>query len=140
MVAIKDLDPFRYLPVERPALLAVGWLEAEGEFTRGNVPSEFFQKLGELCIDPWQPAVSAGLHQCSLCQFEPPTFTGNVYVPYHGRIYVAPVGVAHYIAAHWYRPPEEFVQAVLSCPSMRSLQYHKAMLANGGRSLITPKA
>jgi hypothetical protein len=140
MAAIKDLAPYSYLPSECPALLAIGWLERESEFTRGNVPYEFFQKLSELCINPWQPIVSVGLHHCSLCQFEPPAFENNVFVPYHGRIYVAPVGVVHYIAAHWYLPPQEFIQAVLACPPMRSLEYHKALLANGGRSLIKPPA
>ena len=138
MTAIKDLAPYYYLPSECTALLAIGWLEQESEFTRGNVPAEFFQKLSELCVNPWQPFVSFGVHKCRLCQFEPPAFGSNVFVPYQGHIYVAPVGVVHYIAAHWYLPPQEFIQAVLACPPMRSLEYHKALLANGGRILIKP--
>lgn len=140
MAAIKDLDPCHYLPLECTALRAVGWLSRESEYARGSVSHEFLQKLKQLCVEPWQPVVSAGLHECELCQFEAPAFSSNVFVPYQGSIYVAPVAVVHYIAAHWYLPPEEFIQGVLACPAMRSLEYHKALLANGGRSLVRSAA
>jgi hypothetical protein len=141
MAAIKDLEPCSYLPrLGRPTLLAIGWLERHSEFMRGSSSPEFFRKLCELCANPWEPVASAGHHQCSLCQFEPPAFGGNVFIPHQGYIYVAPVGVVHYIAAHWYLPPQAFIQAVLACPPMRSLEYHKALLANGGRNLIKPSA
>lgn len=136
MTAIKDLAPCHYLPLECAALRAVGWLGRESEWPKGSVPSEFLDKLKELCADPWQPIVSAGGHQCDLCQFDGPCFGSNVFVPYRGSIYVAPVGIVHYIVAHWYRPPEEFIQGVLACPPMRSVDYLKALLANGGRGLV----
>lgn len=136
MAGISDLEPCRYLPLQNEALLAVGWLEHGVEFRQGRVAEDFYAKLKALCSDPWQPVVSAGLHQCSLCQFDSPAFSSNVFVPYSGRIYVAPVGILHYIAAHWYCPPEVFVAAVLACPPMRSMEYKRSVLANGGRSLI----
>jgi hypothetical protein len=49
---------------------------------------------------------------------------------------MAPVAVAHYISAHWYRPPQIFIEAVLKCPPIDSMNYKKAPLANGGRSLV----
>jgi hypothetical protein len=140
MAAIKDLDPCHYLPLECTALRAIGWLATGSEYTRGSASSEFVQKLKELCADPWQPMVSAGRHECELCQFEAPAFSGNVFVPHQGSIYVAPVAIVHYIAAHWYLPPESFIHGVLACPPMRSLEYHKALLANGGRSLVRAAA
>ena len=45
-------------------------------------------------------------------------------------------GITHYIAAHWYRPPDVFLEAVRACPPMRSMDYMKALLANGGRGLV----
>jgi hypothetical protein len=136
MAAISDLEPCRYLPLQCEGLLAVGWLEHGVPFEQGRVAEAFFAKLKALCSDPWQPVVSAGLHRCSLCQFDGPAFNGNVFIPYAGCIYVAPVGIVHYIAAHWYRPPEVFVAAVLACPPMRSMEYKRSVLAHGGRSLV----
>jgi len=136
MTTIRDLDRCDLLPVDSDALRTVGWLGEDSDFQHGEVQLNFFERLKLLCADPWEPVVSAGLHQCQLCQFDGPRFSRNVFVPYQGQIYVAPVGIVHYIAAHRYRPPQQFVDAVLACPPMRSMQYHKALLANGGRSLV----
>ena len=136
MATIGDLKPCHYLPLECEALRAVGWLGAGTEYTRGKVSAEFFEKLKVLTANPWQPVGRAGRHACELCQFEAPAFGSNVFIPFGGYVYVAPVAVVHYIAAHWYRPPEEFIQGVRACPPMRSIQYYKALLANGGRSLV----
>jgi hypothetical protein len=137
MTTIKDLEPCRYFPVECDALIAVGWLGTDAAFETGPVSEQLFSKLKDLCSDPWQPVVSFGLHVCELCQFDAPAFSSNVFVPYHGKIYVAPVAIVHYIAAHWYRPPQIFVDAVVACPPIRSIDDKKAILANGGRSLVT---
>ncbi|WP_139215492.1 DUF7919 family protein [Lysobacter sp. cf310] len=91
-------------------------------------------------MNPWQPFVTAGLHSCELCQFDAPKFSANIFIPFEGRIFVAPVGIVHYIAAHWYLPPSRFQEAVMHCPSMRSMEYKKAILSNGGRPLITGAA
>ena len=136
MTSTRDLDPCRYLPVETDALMAVGWLTRESRFETGSVPEPFFRKLSELCAMPWQPMVASGFHVCELCQFDGPRFGDNLFVPYAGRIYVAPVGIVHYVASHWYRPPQIFVDAVLACPPIKSMAYKKALLANGGRDLV----
>ena len=101
-----------------------------------HISEQFFCKLKELCSAPWQPIVSGGFHCCELCQFDAPRFSDNVFVPYRGKIYVAPVAIVHYISTHWYRPPQIFVDAVLTCAPMHSMDYNKAMFANGGRSLV----
>lgn len=88
----------------------------------------FFAKLASLCSLPWQPLVFAGSHRCDLCQFDGPQFSANLFVPHGGRIYVAPVAITHYIAAHWYHPPDIFIRAVLECPAMSSMEYKKAIL------------
>jgi hypothetical protein len=100
------------------------------------LPKPFFRKLAQLCADPWQPVVSAGAHACELCQFDAPQFSANVFVPHAGKIYAAPVAVVHYVAAHWYCPPQVFIDAVLACPHMTSMEYKKALLANRGRGLL----
>src|SRR5215467_10824362 len=128
MTTIKDLEPCRYFPVECDALVAVGWLGTEAAFETGRVSEQLFSKLKDLCSAPWQPIVSFGVHVCELCQFDAPAFSDNVFVPYKGKIYVAPVAIVHYIAAHWYRPPQIFIDAVVTCPPIRSMDYKNAIL------------
>lgn len=136
MTFLKDLGPCTYLPLSCEALVAVGWLGRDSEFEKGAVTEEFVRKLSELTREPWQPVVSAGFHSCDLCQFDGPRSTNNVFIPFKAKIYVAPTAIVHYIKAHWYRPPELFIEAVLACPAMKSMEYKKALLANGGRSLV----
>lgn len=54
----------------------------------------------------------------------------------NGCIYIAPSTVIHYIDAHHYCPPDEFQKAVVNCPEMRSMNYLKAILANGPKELV----
>ena len=42
----------------------------------------------------------------------------------------------HYIDAHHYKPPDIFIEATMACPEMRSMDYFRMLLANGGRSLV----
>lgn len=136
MTAIIDLSPCEYFPVPSENLVAVGWLSRESNFELQSVDWTFFEKLTSLFKEPWQPVASAGWHTCGLCQFNSPRFHSNVFIPYDGRIFVAPEGILHYIAAHWYKPPDIFVRAVMNCPAMNSMEYKKALLANGGRNLV----
>ncbi len=59
----------------------------------------------------------------------------NVMLPGEGVIYVAPSLVAHYVDAHEYQPPQEFMEAVIQCPPMRSMQYLRAIKSIGGSAL-----
>ena len=132
-------------------LKAIGWLSLDHPFANGLVTEEFFRKLCQILSNHWNPGpCPAGFHRCEFCRF-----TGNgsasfegyevvswskseLYVPGDGCIYIAPQSIAHYIDAHGYRPPYEFIDAVLNCPPMRSVPYMKAILANGGRGLGKP--
>jgi len=60
----------------------------------------------------------------------------NLFVPGEGCIYGSPSMIAHYIEAHGYAPPEEFIAAVLRCPDMRSEAYRNFCIANGGERLV----
>jgi hypothetical protein len=112
VTAIRDLDPLRYFSVECDALTAVGWLTRDSVFETGSAPELFFRKISELCAMPWQPTVAAGFHVCDLCQFDRPHFGDNLFVPYSAES-THPVGIVHYIAAHWYRSPQIFQGAVV---------------------------
>jgi hypothetical protein len=149
MAYIPDNTVCRYFPIDAPDnLLAIGWLDGEHAFTHGPMSREFFIKLLDLLRNPWEPICACGYHTCEVCRFSEDgmaTFDGrtipgksaaNLYVPYQGVIYVAPELIAHYIDSHRYRPPDIFIEAVLACPPTNSMAYKKALLENGGRSLL----
>ena len=129
-------------------LRAVGWLERGWAYSKGEVTEPFFEALLNLLVRPWEPVAAAGPHACSQCRFAGGpaqlTFGGttitmgvsNVYVPGNAVIYVAPSLVAHYVDAHEYQPPKEFMEAVLQCPPMRSMEYLRAIKSIGGSALI----
>lgn len=56
------------------------------------------------------------------------------------EFYVAAVGILHYIASHWYQPPPQFIDAVLSCAATRTKEYKKLFLSNGGTALLREPA
>lgn len=118
------------------ALIAVGWLTIGKPFPMGTTDSQVFTKLKGLLNDPWQPMVSCGVHDCELCQYDPPHGQVNLFVPNKSIIFVCPELIIHYIAAHHYRPPAEFLTAVAACPDTRTMQYKKMFLESGGRTLL----
>ncbi len=144
-----DLSPCDYFWEDATHFKAVGWLARGESFATGEVSELVFEKLCELLVNPWNPAYPAGFHSCELCrftggmgqaQFKSFVISGqsasSLFIPGDGVIYVSPSSITHYIDAHAYQPPEEFCEAVLRCPPMRSTGYFKALLANGGREMV----
>lgn len=130
-----DLSKCDYFGDVPENLVAVGWLANSSPFAVGSIPAESFAKLKSLCVDCWQPMVSCGSHECELCQFDVPRGSANLFIPDGTRIFVCPELVLHYIAAHHYRPPQCFLDAVMTCPNTRSMEYKKLILRSGGRAL-----
>lgn len=125
-----DLSPYEYSAGSVPAgteALNIGWLEAPHEFPHGTVPPEFVEALGTLCRDD-RREVMRGWQNCTFepgrDPFDPPPSiqvgdrtvqlgNGEVRVTTpDGRWLIAPTLVHHYVTAHSYRPPEEFIEAV----------------------------
>ena len=118
-------------------LTSVGWLEKGKDFRQGAVSKDCFSKLCEFQQNPWSlPMMFCGFHECDLCQFEGKTGINNIFIPHNGKIYVCPELITHYINNHFYRPPGEFIEALLNCPPQKSMEYLKKMLDNGGRKLV----
>ena len=137
MAWFADLDECAYFPIRVSALRAVAWLERGKAFEVGDVDRRVYTTLQALTANPWQPMAALGWHDCDLCLYEPGAKSiANVFIPGRGVIYVCPELATHYMNAHGYKPPVEFCDAVLACPPMRSIAYHRAILANGGRPLV----
>jgi hypothetical protein len=136
MTYYRDLDRCTYFSVGNDdALVAVGWLDSGHDFPSGPVDLEFFERLEMFTRRPWRPIVWLGGHECNLCQHQGPISSADLFIPYDGRIFAAPDGIVHYISAHWYRPPDEFIEAVMACPGMGSAEYGAALVANGAPEL-----
>ena len=106
-------------------MLAVGWL---GFFTfrLGATPQRFQELLAQLCRRPPYATQSCGVHHCRLgcclwnLMLDRPRFGGSaeIIVPGRdGKVYRAPTLISHYVRSHQYRPPREFVEAVLALDS-----------------------
>lgn len=141
MVWYEDLNDCDYFGKEHAkTLTAIGWLENGKEFSADKIPKNVYEKLCELRKNPWGFAVFRGFHECDLCQFQfefqSERGSSNIFIPHKGKIYVCPDLITHYINTHFYCPPREFIEAVYLCPPMRSMEYLKKMLENGGRELV----
>src|ERR1041384_2740196 len=129
MAWFADLSPCLYFGDEfADMLVAVGWLEQGRPFETGRVEPDVYSKLVELFKQPWEPGTFMGPHGCDLCLYESTLGSRNLFVPTADRAFVCPELITHYMNAHSYRPPDEFCQAVLRCPEMRSKAYLKALL------------
>jgi hypothetical protein len=127
-----DLAPCTYFDsLPTGPLLAVGWLEPEESYSRGDPGEEFYKRLKELIDGAWQPSHFRGWHSCRLCRYDGFHSYKNLFIPGSRVTYVAPEGIVHYVAAHDYCPPDEFREAVKNCPEMGTLPYFEALCSNG---------
>jgi len=122
MSTFADLTPYTYDSRDWDGrLLNVGWLGGDSHFDRGAVPPDFVAALAALCR--WPGWLHRGVHECELCPagsragFGDPASLeyGNGQIRILGSKevwYAAPTLVHHYVVAHGYVPPSEFVQAV----------------------------
>src|SRR5260370_23214801 len=104
-------------------LRPVGWLEKPG-FPTGEVPDECLNALVTAHADRVLRDGTRGIHTCTLCGKSRPFIkwrgqtvhllgAGHYLVRHGDTVYMAPELLLHYIRAHRYRPPEEFVRATL---------------------------
>jgi len=149
-----DLTPCNYPFFRGEAsekLLSVGWLYPSHDYSRGPLDQAFVAKLFDLLRHPWQPAAFGGGHDCEFCRYSwghhsfrlagqndsASIGINNLFVPGDNCLFVAPSLIIHYIDAHEYCPPRAFQQAVLACPDMESMEYLRAILANGPQGIAS---
>lgn len=103
----------------------VGWLDKGASFTTGTADPVFLEKLLGLYRN--RVNQTRGFHLCAFCnepKFGIPLDVGGTLIKLGsaeihvtdtcGRKFVAPDLIYHYIVAHSYAPPHEFVNAVRS--------------------------
>ena len=111
--------------------VAVGWLHPDHEFPTGPTPPAFLASLKRLAAC-WGDSIEAlnwpaagGFHTCEFC--ERSHASGTFGVPAGDKIFWVPEMIAHYVEKHAYLPPEEFIAAVLACPSPGTRAYPEAV-------------
>lgn len=124
---IPDLGKYASsLDADSNSLIAVGWLAGDAEFKHGSVPVEFSNKLAALCRSPIR--LSRGTHACPFCRDATAKGNGEVRVEgLGGTIFVAPSLIAHYVTAHNYCPPREFIDAVRAMKRNLSDEQHTSL-------------
>jgi len=106
---------------------AIGWLHPDHVYTTGEVSAEFLTRLKAFVAQSSASAEAlwfgacAGYHTCEFCGKA--HGVGNFGVPSGERLFVAPEMIVHYIEKHGYKPPAEFVTAVLRSPLPETEEY-----------------
>lgn len=134
----KDLTTYKYMDKEES--FNVGWLQKGHSFHTDEVSEEFIEKLWRYLRYPVK--VCRGFHACDFCKNTKtsiPTveFKGEKReVGYYeirvwgqdGKAYAAPSLIVHYILQHHYKPPQEFIDAVIHS-NAHSKEYYQKILA-----------
>jgi hypothetical protein len=116
MAYYADLSPYEYALDEPPDTVNIGWLEPRRPYPTGTTPEAFRARLRDLCGQPMN--LTIGYHTCLFCQDgQPARGSGEIRVSGDGKVYAAPALVHHYVEAHGYKPPEEFIEAVANAAS-----------------------
>jgi len=125
-----DLAPYRSEEYAAIGTKAIGWLSAEYPFNQGETSPDFKDTLRLFCSQPIMRM--RGFHACELCpssshdmRQEDGLWLGDaeIRVFYQEQIYAAPDLIYHYVLKHNYRPPDEFINAVLNGPKPESREY-----------------
>lgn len=126
MAYYPDLTPYTYLKIaSSDEVLNIGWLDIQHPFPKKKAPEALLDVLFERCL---HPAIQMrGFHRCTFCDAP----NESMRVSRHGRenllgsseiritgkdrrVYAAPTLIYHYVAAHDYDPPIEFVEALMA--------------------------
>lgn len=124
-----DLTPYRYSPSPDAAThepedaLNVGWLGRENAFQTTKSPSRLV--LDALFVACTQPVNrTRGWHKCEFCDLNPPVVVERGSEKLHlggaeirvvgrsGQRYASPDLIYHYVDAHRYAPPQDFVDGL----------------------------
>ncbi|WP_455680486.1 DUF7919 family protein [Streptomyces hirsutus] len=101
-------------------LLNVGWLSRSKTYSKGAPPTGLVDALQRM-TQTHRAQQTRGCHFCPWCasrllgpRDDSPRGSSEIRVMGNGVVYAAPELVAHYVEAHSYLPPADFVHAVLS--------------------------
>lgn len=109
----QDLTPYAYGRIDRDReCLNIGWIGKDENFTTGETSEEFLKKLEEVeKSDEFTSERHKGFHRCELCG----DLMGTQVKKISGeKCYKFPSKISHYVKDHNYKPPQEFIDAIMS--------------------------
>ena len=138
-----DLSPYIYhARSQRANTLNVGWLDDQHPYAIGSVNTPVIERLWHFCASP--VVRMRGYHTCELCSDASTPLVvskgeqqlrlgaSEIRVFAHdGTWYAAPDLIYHYIVAHQYMPPKDFVEAILHTPLPHTNSYKEQLRLNG---------
>jgi hypothetical protein len=104
----QDLKQYEYFPNDDPNVITIGWLDAGRDFVIGEPPTKFVAALAQIPLS----VHTRGFHGCPFC--EKAQGSAEKLVTHNGKTYAAPSLIDHYVTAHNYLPPQEFIDAVIA--------------------------
>lgn len=143
MTYFQDLTPYAYYGNEEA--LNIGWLSKNETFITGETSREFRERLYKFCLDVNIVKIMRGFQECEFCELSwsewgknHPSYgeqaklmsLGDGEIRVIGKsssVYAAPALIYHYVVEHHYKPPQEFIDAVLNGPQPGSTE-HNALL------------
>jgi hypothetical protein len=125
MAYFPDLSAYSYGRRAQPGVVHVGWLDRKHGYPKGKVPNGLLQKMKRMAAEPTE--VYRGYHFCELCgpiarlrwSEKDRRSDAEIRVCSGGTTYAAPVLIVHYIEAHGYLPPLEFLKVLEEEPVTR---------------------
>jgi hypothetical protein len=135
MTYYKDLSDYVYHRAEfgRPNTKNIGWLGRGHDFKKMDPTEEILDPLWSYCRV--SVAQMRGVHECEFCSRPSSGIverkgerlllgTSEIRVfSREGDIYAAPTLIFHYVETHRYRPPDEFLRALVREPAPPSKEY-----------------
>lgn len=147
MSHFEDLTPntldYQLLGIES---FYVGLLKPNQSFPIGETSQEFRDRLHDFCLFENIVCRVRSLHNCQFCSVSSDGWVikdgvpqkngglesfartnGEIRVLGETKIYASTALIYHYVVEHKYKPPEEFIEAVLTSPEAGSKE-HKEFL------------
>jgi len=120
----KDLTSYNYRHHSKKEL-NVGWLQEDQPFEVGETPEGFLDKLKN--FSNFRMFQTKGWQSCHFCDENEHSSNEIRVVSNEGVYYASPMMIIHYVEAHKYLPPEEFIIAVMEGPEPDSEEYKTAI-------------
>jgi hypothetical protein len=135
----EDLDPYEGCPADAGLgilPLGVGWLSHNQPFVTGDVakfPAGFVEKLLVFCDVDFVVNQTSAKRPCPICRQKIQQYGGaETRILGESDIFATPDLIHHYVTAHNYRPPDDFVKAVLYSPEPSSAEHRALRKFYGG--------
>jgi hypothetical protein len=106
---------------------AIAWLHPDHPYITGAVPTAFLTRLKEFIGRPSRAGDDfcfpgfGGLHTCEFCARA--HGAGNFGLPSGDLLFIFPDMIVHYIEVHGYKPPDQFIEALMRSPMRDSEEF-----------------